>query len=74
LITVDAGIVAVSGINLDKSSDAVALQHTTQLNATVVPDNASNKAVLWTSSNETIATVSTSGLVMVYPQEKPLSL
>lgn len=34
-----------------------------QLIVTVVPDNATNKAVVWTSSNEAIATVDATGLV-----------
>ena len=60
--------VTVTGINVE----SVSLSHTTleiakdataQLTATVLPENASNPAVTWESSDETIATVSENGLV-----------
>jgi hypothetical protein len=49
--------VAVTGIMLDQSSLAMNVQDTEQLRATVSPDNASNKAVTWSSSDDTVATV-----------------
>jgi len=36
---------------------------TQQINITVLPANATNKTILWTSSNNTIATVSSTGLI-----------
>lgn len=35
-----------------------------QLKATILPDNADNEQVVWTSDNEDIATVSTDGIVI----------
>ncbi|MBR6285297.1 MAG: Ig-like domain-containing protein [Muribaculaceae bacterium] len=36
---------------------------TKQLTATIAPSNATNKAVTWSSSNTSVATMSSSGLV-----------
>ncbi|MGN0395997.1 MAG: Ig-like domain-containing protein, partial [Coprococcus sp.] len=41
----------------------VAVGKTTKLKATVTPKNASNKKVVWSTSNKKIATVSSSGIV-----------
>ena len=48
---------AVTGITLDKSTATVQAGSTITLTATVKPDNATNKTVLWTSDNETVAKV-----------------
>ncbi len=51
--------VAVTGITLDKSAVEVTEGMTVNLlTATVTPDNATDKSVTWTSSDENIATVS----------------
>ncbi|MDE6694557.1 MAG: Ig-like domain-containing protein, partial [Bacteroidales bacterium] len=54
--------VAVTGVNIAASSTTVG-KNGLQLNATVLPQNATNKNVSWTSSDETIATVSETGKV-----------
>ena len=54
--------VAAYGVSLDKTTLALTVGGTQQLTATVAPDNATNKAVSWSSSNESVATVS-NGLV-----------
>ena len=54
--------VSVTGVTLDKDSLTLTEGNTAQLTATVKPDNATNKNVTWTSSDETVATV-TDGLV-----------
>jgi hypothetical protein len=48
---------------LDKSKLTLETGKTSQLTATVNPDNASNKNVYWESSNTYVATVSATGLV-----------
>ena len=53
----------VEGISLDKSSLSLTSGSTSQLTATITPDNALNKNVAWTTSNASVATVSESGLV-----------
>ena len=55
--------VAVTSVSVSPTSTSIALNATSQLTATVAPSNATNKSVTWSTSNSTIATVSTSGLV-----------
>ena len=60
-ITVNA--VAVTGITLDQEAIQLKAGKTKQLTATVTPDNATNKTVAWSSSDESVATVSEDGTV-----------
>jgi len=53
----------VSGVSLDKTTVIISVNDTLQLTATVEPRSASDKNVTWSSSDESVATVSTSGLV-----------
>ncbi|MBQ1372143.1 MAG: leucine-rich repeat protein [Oscillospiraceae bacterium] len=53
----------VTGINLNKTTLTVDKGGTFQLVPTIKPSNASNKTVIWTSSNNSIAKVDSSGLV-----------
>jgi len=53
----------VSSIQLNKTSIAIFNGKTEALIATVIPSDASNTAVTWTSSNTSVATVSSSGVV-----------
>lgn len=56
--------VHASGITLDKDSISLTTAwQTEQLTATVAPENAVNKKVLWSSSDTSVATVSSTGLV-----------
>ncbi len=55
-------IVDVSGINLNKTSATVKVGETVILSETITPSNATNKNVLWSSSNTRVATV-TKGVV-----------
>lgn len=55
--------VSVSDISLDQTKATLNAGETLTLVATVTPENASNKAVVWTSSDETVATVSDNGVV-----------
>ena len=52
-----------ASVTLSKSSATVDVGKTTTLTAIVMPQNAGNKAVTWTSSNTRVATVSSSGIV-----------
>ena len=60
--TTVAAAVAVTGVSVDATA-SVNVGETTTLTATVSPDNATNKNVTWTSSDETIATVDANGVV-----------
>ncbi|MGX8727937.1 MAG: Ig-like domain-containing protein, partial [Lachnospiraceae bacterium] len=53
----------VSKITLNKKTASVLIGKTVTLKATVAPKTALNKAVTWTSSNKSVATVSAKGVV-----------
>ena len=53
----------VSSVALDKTSATLQVGKTLTLTATVTPDNATDKAVAWTSSNDAVATVDANGVV-----------
>lgn len=53
-----AAPVLASGITLDKSTASVAVGSTTSLHAEIAPSNVTDKAVTWTSSDTSKATVS----------------
>ncbi|GHV68219.1 hypothetical protein FACS1894199_15110 [Bacteroidia bacterium] len=56
--------IAVTGVTLNKITDTIiGIDSTEQLIATVLPANATNQTVTWSSSDTDIATVSTNGLV-----------
>ena len=56
-------IVPVTGVSLDRTSAEIIKGDSMTLTATVVPSNAMNKNVIWTSSDSSVATVSQSGVV-----------
>jgi len=62
-VTVQAQKVAVTGVSLNKTSLSMTEGETQTLTATVSPSNATNKNVTWSSSNTSVATVSSSGVV-----------
>ncbi len=51
-------VISVTGVNLNKDSTSITVGGAETLEATVAPNNATNKAVSWSSSNTNIATVS----------------
>ena len=55
--------VSVTGVELNKSTLKLDKGVTETLVATVLPANASNKGVTWSSSDDSVATVSNNGLV-----------
>lgn len=55
--------VKVKGVSLNYSSLTITENQTMPLIATVTPTNAANKAVTWTSSNPSVASVDSSGKV-----------
>lgn len=55
--------VPVTSVTISSSSNIINMDATKQLTATVLPSNATNKTVTWSSTNVNIATVSSSGLV-----------
>ena len=59
----DVQIISPSAVSLNKTSTTLRAGDTETLIATVLPADATNKNVTWTSSNTSVATVSSSGVV-----------
>ena len=55
--------VAVTGVTLDANELEIVMGQTAMLTATIAPENATVKNVVWTSADETIATVDEFGTV-----------
>jgi len=55
--------IPVTGVSLNKTSTSISVGGTENLTAVVVPENATNQNVAWTSSNEAIVTVGNDGTV-----------
>lgn len=62
-VTYTAEDVHPTSVTISPSTVSLEINDTSQLTATVLPDNASNKNVTWTTNNSSVATVSSSGLV-----------
>lgn len=62
-VSVSSSTVSVSGISLDQNILTGKVGGNVQLTATVTPDNATNKHVEFSSSDEAVASVSDTGLV-----------
>lgn len=58
------GTVYVTSITLDETSLALGVDATKKLIPTISPSNADDKSVAWSSSNEDVATVTKTGLVV----------
>lgn len=56
-------VIGVNGITLNKNVLSLLSGATYELVATVTPEEATNKEVIWTSSNENVATVDSAGIV-----------
>ena len=56
-------IIAVTSVELDADEMTLKVGDEGQLQATVAPENAANKSVTWSSSNESVATVEQNGKI-----------
>ena len=63
VVTVLPNIVLATSIDLNQVNAEVNVGETMQLTVTVLPEDATDKTVTWTSSDEAVATVNTDGLV-----------
>ena len=54
---IEALTIPAENITLDKNNISIKVSETTTLNITVLPENTTNKEVVWTSSDESVATV-----------------
>lgn len=64
--SVPGSTIAVSGVTVSHSELEIVNGKTATITATVSPANASNKAVSWTSDNESVATVDENGLITTH--------
>jgi uncharacterized protein YjdB len=62
-LKINLSAVLTSSVTLSKTSASLSKGKALQLSATVLPLNATNKAVVWTTSSSSVAAVSTTGLV-----------
>ncbi len=62
-VTVKAKVYPVTGVSLSQTTMTLTEGESSQLTATVSPSNATNKNVAWSSSNTSVATVSSNGTV-----------
>ena len=62
-VTVESAFVAVEEITLDQTAATLVEGETITLVATVTPDEATDKAVTWTTSDDAVATVDEEGVV-----------
>ena len=60
---IQAIIVELVSISFANESENLIVGKTKTLTATIMPENATNKTITWTSSNTDVATVSTQGIV-----------
>lgn len=58
-------VISAQGITLSRTSVTVEAGYNYQLTATVTPASTTNKDIIWTSSDETVARVNSNGLVSV---------
>ena len=62
-ITVEAAPISVTGVSVSPITTTITEGLTAQLTATIAPNDATDPSVTWSSSDQTIATVDSSGLV-----------
>ena len=55
--------IIVSSISLSKSTLELTIGDQASLDATITPDNATNKNIIWSSDNDSVATVTPDGIV-----------
>lgn len=63
-IEVNEKVVTVTGVSLDKNELKLNVGQNYQLNATVEPSDATNKQLIWTSEDTSVATVDNTGKVV----------
>jgi len=63
VVTVNQQVVLATSISLNQTNAELTEGNSMQLTATVLPSNATNKTVNWSTSNSSVATISSNGLV-----------
>jgi uncharacterized protein YjdB len=62
-VAVQEAAVAVTGVSINKSTATVSVNGSETLNHSIAPSNATNKNVVWSSNNTSVATVDGNGTV-----------
>lgn len=57
--SISVSAIPVRHISISPEQITLAIGETAHINATIMPDNASNKTIIWTSSDDSVATVET---------------
>jgi len=73
-VTVKTSEVAVTGISLSATNKTVDISEIVTLSATITPSNATNKKVIWSSSDPSIATVNSNGTVIGLKANLPVKI
>lgn len=68
IVTVSSNYVKVSGLSLDKQSLEILVGTNATLNKTITPSNATNKDVIWNSSDSSIVSVDQNGIITAKKQ------
>lgn len=63
-VTVTSDPISVTGVGVQPTATTIGVGADTQLIATVTPSNATNKTVVWSTSNAAVATVNATGVVI----------
>lgn len=63
MVTVREHAVPATGISLNRDAVTMTIGQTVPLQATVLPENADNQNVIWNSTDATVATVNSNGIV-----------
>ncbi len=63
VVSTSCGEVHVSSVSLDKTSTTIGIGDAKTLSATILPENATDKTVIWSSNNESVATVDANGTI-----------
>ena len=73
-ISVEAKVIPVTGVSLDKTQITIKVGESETLTPTITPEDATNKKVSWTSSNDKVATVEDGKVVGVQPGSVPITV
>lgn len=70
-LTVELDVpVAVSSVAIDSYDETLNIGETKQLTAAVIPSDADNQSVIWSSNDESVATVTSDGLITAISKGK----
>lgn len=73
-VTINKPIVKVTGVTLNKSTMSLVATAEETLTATVAPENATNKAVTWSTSNDKVAAVVNGKVTAVAPGKATITV